>query len=624
MANKDWKVKSVRKEKNKRPPTKSRTRDKFDIDYFTLAEHRMEVEKWQYEIVLAKYRKDETTVKRLQNEILKSRSGRVLAVKRVVANKGIRSKGLSKPPFDLLKTTEQYENMIYELGDIVENPQLYTADPLDRVYIPKPNGDKRPLSIPSYRDRCLQALVKLALEPIAECSADRHSYGFRKGRSPAWAAKAVLLFLKGPKFQYQYVLELDIRKCFDRINHDWILQNIPFPGNICILREWLKCGLIERENTNNTWEATLEGVPQGGIISPIIANMVLDKMSPYIDTSLQKMVNEGSFDKSDISHQLVRFADDAVVLCRTYDVALSIRKVISQFLIPRGLELNETKTHITNLHSDVYFKFVGFEFVRKMRAGKRSTKIISPRDSVKKLMSKIRNITKTGHDIREIVQNLNSLVRGWGYYYSIANSKQIFRKIDHLYTKRMYRVGYVLLRKKHSKLTYEEIGRQFASNHLEEVMNKYRTRTYFVVRGNDKVKDLRLFSIVELEIMYGSLRAGLNAYLPNDKNELHKAANSFRSGQRKRILEKNDYRCRLCGAEIDLDEESWEIHHKRPSAYGVSNKIPNLIPLCTTPCHKDVSIAVAKKDYRSAMIFISCDVLYIPEEYLVGFFHKSK
>jgi len=136
MANKkDWKAKSARKEKNKRPPTKSRTRDKFDIDYFTLAEHRMEVEKWQYEIVLAKYRKDEITVRRLQNEILKSRSGRVLAVKRVVSNKGIRSKGLSKPPFDSLETLVQYENMIDELGNVVENPQLFVGDPLDRIYI---------------------------------------------------------------------------------------------------------------------------------------------------------------------------------------------------------------------------------------------------------------------------------------------------------------------------------------------------------------------------------------------------------------------------------------------------------------------------------------------------------
>jgi len=183
----------------------------------------------------------------------------------------------------------------------------------------------------------------------------------------------------------------------------------------------------------------------------------------------------------------------------------------------------------------------------------------------------------------------------------------------------VYRTGYLLLRKKHPNLTYEEIGRKFIDNHLEEVANKYRTRTYFIVRGNDKVKDVRLFSIVELEIMYGSLRAGLNAYLPDDIKLLHKAANSFRSGQRKRILEKNDYRCRLCGAGIDLDEESWEIHHKLPSAFGGFNKIPNLIPLCTTPSHKDVSIAVAKKDYRSAMIYISCDVLDIPEEYLVGF-----
>ena len=624
MAKINWKEKSRRKEKNKRPTAKPRTREKFSIDYKNLAEHRLIVENWQYMIVLAKYRKDGVAVKRLQLEILKSRSARVLAVKRVVANKGIRSKGLSKPPFDLLESNAQYQAMIDELEFIVENPQLYTSDPLDRIYIIKPNGDKRPLSIPSYRDRCLQALIKLALDPIAECSADRFSYGFRKGRSPAWAAKQVLLFLKGPNYWYQFVLELDIKKCFDRISHDWILQNIPFPGDIRILKEWLKCGLIERDDSSKAWEATLEGVPQGGIVSPIIANMTLDKMTPYIGTALERMVQEGKFRKEHISHQLIRFADDGVVLCRTYEVALFIKKVISQFLLPRGLELNKNKTHITNLYSNVYFKFVGFEFVRKLSHDKRSTKMIPPRDSVKKLTSNIIKISRSSYDIREIVLNVNNLVRGWGYFYSIANSKEIFRKIDHFYTKRIYRRGLVLLKANNKDLTYNQIGLLFNNTHIERVSTDYRNRDKFIVRGYGKFKDIYLFSIVELEIMYGSVRAGLNAYLPDDKKKLHTCSNSFRSGLRKKILVKNDYRCRLCGAEIDLDEESWETHHKLPSAYGGTNKSNNIIPLCSTPCHKDVSTAVFKKDYQSAMIFITCDVLELPEEVLVTFSHKSK
>lgn len=624
MAKGNWKQNSTRTPKVNRSKPKFNVREQFDVDYFEISVHRDYVEKLQYEIVLAKYRKDTDSVKRLQTEILKSRSAKVLAVKRVVSNKGIRSKGLSKPPFEFLETNVQYEAMINELDNIVENPQLYSADPLDRILILKPNGEFRPLSIPSYRDRCLQALIKFALDPIAECSADRHSYGFRKGRSPAWAAKQVLLFLKGPNYLYQFVLELDIKKCFDRINHDWILNNIEFPGDRRILIEWLKCGLIERPDPTDTWIATLEGVPQGGIISPIIANMTLDKMTPYISTSLDRMVNQGTFKKKDISFQLIRFADDAVILCRSYEVSLFIKKVISTFLVPRGLELNENKTHITNLYSGIYFKFVGYEFVRRIREGKRSTKIIPPRDSVKKLLAKITNIIRNSNNIREIVHDVNSLVRGWGYFYSIANSKNIFRKIDHLYTKMIYKRGITLLKEKNSQLSYEEIGRKFDSEHIERISTEFRNRDRFVVRSRTAdQKDLSLFSIVELQIVYGSVRAGLNAYLPGDKALLHKCSNAFRSGLRTKILIKNDYVCQLCGAEVALDEESWEIHHKQPSAHGGTNKISNLIPLCTTPCHKDVSRAVSKKDYNSALNFVICNVLVLPQGILETF-HKSK
>ena len=349
----------------------------------------------------------------LQRLLTHSLSGKALAVRRVTENTGKRTPGARGITWH---TPEQKAEAIHTLTQRGYRPQ-----PLRRVYIPKSTGARRPLSIPTMRDRAMQALYLLALDPIAETTADPNSYGFRRGRSTADAIEACFIALCRND-RAQWVLEGDIRSCFDRISHEWLLAHIPMDKTI--LAKWLKAGYME----NRHLYPTEEGTPQGGICSPVIANMALDGLERLLVTRFPK---KGSPQKR-AKVNLIRYADDFCITGASKELLeQEVKPLVEQFLAERGLQLSPEKTVIT--HIEQGFDFLG-QTVRKYHKGKEAKFFITPsKKNVKAFLAKIRNHIKTSRDLTagELIVKLNPQIRGWALYHRHAVSKDVFHAVDH-------------------------------------------------------------------------------------------------------------------------------------------------------------------------------------------------
>ena len=305
-----------------------------------------EVKRLQVRIVKAQQQGKWGRVKALQHLLTHSFSGKALAVKRVTENQGKRTPGVDG---EIWKTPQKKAEAIETLTQRGYHPR-----PLRRIYIPKSNGNKRPLSIPTMKDRAMQALYLLALDPIAEILADPNSYGFRKERSTADAIDQCHTVLSN-RAGAEWILEGDIKACFDKISHAWLEAYIPMEKSI--LRKWLKAGFIEKR----VLKPTEEGTPQGGICSPVIANLALDGLEAKLREKYPKASNASRKAKAN----LVRFADDFIITGSSKELLeKEIKPLVEQFMKERGLELSQEKTHIT--HITTGFDFLG-QNIRKLR-----------------------------------------------------------------------------------------------------------------------------------------------------------------------------------------------------------------------------------------------------------------
>ncbi|MDM8526296.1 reverse transcriptase domain-containing protein [Desulfococcaceae bacterium HSG8] len=296
---------------------------RFSIKWKDVAEM---VTRLQARIVKAAKTGDEKRTRGLRRLLVRSEAAKLLAVRRVTSNRGKKTAGVDGVKLETPAEKWQEARKL--------NCRGYKPKPLKRTYIPKKNGKKRPLGIPTMRDRAEQALELMALDPIAECTADLHSYGFRRKRSVHDAIEACYnaLRLKGSA---KWILEADIKGCFDNISHKRMTENTPV--NRTKLEQWLKSGYMER----GMFSSTEAGTPQGGIISPTPANMALD--------GLQKILEE-NFEKRHKVH-FVRYADDFIITGETEELLENeVKPLVSEFLAERGLELSEEKTKISHIN----------------------------------------------------------------------------------------------------------------------------------------------------------------------------------------------------------------------------------------------------------------------------------
>jgi group II intron reverse transcriptase/maturase len=291
--------------------------------------HRI-VRRLQARIVKATQAGKRGKVKALQRLLTHSFSGKALAVKRVTENQGKRTPGVDGKTWNTPQEKAVAIQMLRQRG--------YHPKPLRRIYIPKSNGGKRPLSIPCMSCRAMQALYLLALDPVAETTADPNSYGCRKERSPADAIEQCFKAL-GKARSPQWILEGDIKACFDKISHDWLLTHIPMDKSI--LRKWLKAGFMEKQ----VLHPTEEGTPQGGICSPVIANLALDGLE-------RKLLERYPKPKTGYNAKVnfVRFADDFIVTGISKELLeQEVKPLVEQFMRERGLTLSAEKTVITHI-----------------------------------------------------------------------------------------------------------------------------------------------------------------------------------------------------------------------------------------------------------------------------------
>lgn len=351
-------------------------------------------------------------VKALQRLLTHSYSGKALAVKRVTENQGKRTPGVDGEIWDTPNKKAQAISRLRQRG--------YHPQPLRRIYIPKKNGKRRPLGIPAMLCRGMQALYLLALDPIAETLGDPNSYGFRTQRSPADAIDQCFKVLNNAQ-SAPWILEGDIRACFDKISHEWLLTHIPMDKSI--LRKWLKAGFIEKR----ILFPTEEGTPQGAICSPVLANLALDGL----ERRLQEQYPKSNKKSRAAKVNFIRFADDFVITGNSKELLeQEVKPLVEQFMQERGLELSAEKTIIT--HIDDGFDFLG-QHLRKYQQGKEHTLLITPsKKNVKAFLDKVRDTIKAnkGATAGKLIVQLNPMIRGWANYHRHVVSSATFQSID--------------------------------------------------------------------------------------------------------------------------------------------------------------------------------------------------
>lgn len=431
-------------------------------------------------------------VKALQRILTTSFAAKYLAVRRVTRSPGGKTPGIDNVTW---KTNFQKMNAIFDL-----KRKGYTPQPLRRIYIPKKSGSKlRPLSIPTMVDRAMQALYLLALEPLVEEWADPNAYGFRQKRSTHDAIDQCFKVL-GKRKSATWILEGDIKDCFCKINHEWLVRNIPMDK--VILRKFLEAGFMEKGRLY----PTQQGVAQGGSISPALTVMALSGLEPQLVSSAKRQR-----DKEKIN--MIAYADDFIVTATSEELLKTkVKPILVGTLAKIGLELSEKKTKITCI--DQGFEFLGFS-IRKYRNGKL---LIKPsKANINGFLKEVRILIKKGiaQSTVQLIYALNEKITGWANYYRTVVSSKVFSFIDNQIFHALKRWGL----KRHARK-----GKRWVINHYFRHYQGDHWRFYAPIKDEDgQTKHLYLKRAKDIKIRrHLKIKAKANPFDPLDREYFEK------------------------------------------------------------------------------------------------------
>lgn len=531
------------------------TSEWHQIDWKTV--HR-NVRSMQIRITKAVQESKWRKVKALQRMLTRSFSAKAMAVKRVTDNRGKRTPGVDNT---LWKTPRQKWEAIATL-----NRQGYQPKPLRRIYIPKPNGKKRPLGIPTMKDRAMQALHLYALDPVSETLADVNSYGFRPHRSTADAIAQCFTVLSN-RSSAEWILEADIKGCFDNINHKWLIEHAPIDK--VILKKWLTSGFMESKRLF----PTTAGTPQGGIISPTLANMTLDGLENVLKAGFKPT---NSADRPKVN--MVRYADDFIITCNSKELlANEVKPMVITFLKERGLTLSDEKTAITHIEN-------GFDFLGQNVRKYNGKLLIKPaRKNVARFLRKVKKTIRSMAAMKQevLIKQLNPLIRGWANYHHHIVAKEIYNRIDWI----IWRMLYQWSKRRHPKKS-----RQWVMKKYFKPINGVAGRFACVTTTG---KLLTLVKASETVIKrHIKIRGDANPYALEDElyfeGRIDRTMREHLSGRKKLLaiwLNQNGL-CPVCDQRIIKGME-WDVHHIIPKVAGGSEQLSNLVMLHSN-CHRQV------------------------------------